>query len=392
MALTTQSMSSSWYSAVEELIAFVGDEVLMLAFAAFVYLACTGNLPNRRAPPKTQNIPKHKEHKDGATMHAVSRALREGNAAKAVEHLTSNSEAQNFNIPAQMGSKILVLLSQPKQFASVSAQAAKLTGRLNQGSLESASVELQRKGDASACKQLRNVADALQIPKSSLLFESIVRTNVLDSAELRSLIEEIESEHIKFSKSLMEAVMNACAALQNSELANEVSAKTEHLKYDKDICGAFIKVHVRCQEWTMALNAFMCACAALRDPELASEVVAKAEYLDSAERADLLASLNEIADGDLGKQARAIRACGRDGQLQDAIATFEALRKPNALVYNSLLDACVQCNDVPSALKYFNDAKAKSLADVVSYNIVIKGHLSTKALGFLKASNVAIAS
>jgi hypothetical protein len=76
----------------------------------------------------------------------------------------------------------------------------------------------------------------------------------------------------------------------------------------------------------------MCACAALRDPELASEVVAKAEYLDSAERADLLASLNEIADGDLGKQARAIRACGRDGQLQDAIATFEALRKPNALV------------------------------------------------------------
>lgn len=45
-------------------------------------------------------------------------------------------------------------------------------------------------------------------------------------------------------------------------------------------------------------------------------------------------------------------------------------------MYNSLLDACVQCNDVTSALKYFNDAKAKSLADVVSYNIVIKGQLA----------------
>jgi pentatricopeptide repeat protein len=56
---------------------------------------------------------------------------------------------------------------------------------------------------------------------------------------------------------------------------------------------------------------------------------------------------------------------------------FEALKQPNTRVYNSLIDACVQCNDVPGAVKYFNDAKAKSLADVVSYNIAIKGHSTT---------------
>ena len=55
---------------------------------------------------------------------------------------------------------------------------------------------------------------------------------------------------------------------------------------------------------------------------------------------------------------------------------FEALRQPKASVYNSLIDACVQCNDL-AALKYFHDAMAESLADVVSYNIVIEGQLAT---------------
>jgi pentatricopeptide repeat protein len=379
MALTTQSMSSSWFSAVEELIAFVGDEVLMLAFAAFVYLACTGNLPNRRAPPKIQNIPKNKDQKsqDGLTMQAVSRALREGNATKAVEHLTSHSDGKNFTIPHQMGSKILLLLSQPHQFASVSAQAANLTGRFNQGSLESASVEAQRRGDVAACKQLLKVAEALQIRKSPLIFESIVRTNGLNSSELQSLVEQIELAQINFSKGLVEAIFGACASLQKWELASEVLAKAEHLNADKDICVAFIKVLVSCQQWTMALKVYeqtMIPANLKPDPATAEALSDAAEH---AQRTDLVSSLSEIAAGDLGKQAKAIRTCGKEGQLQDAIKMFEALKQPNALVYNSLLDACVQCNDVPSALKYFNDAKAKSVADVVSYNIVIKGQLAT---------------
>ena len=54
---------------------------------------------------------------------------------------------------------------------------------------------------------------------------------------------------------------------------------------------------------------------------------------------------------------------------------FEALRQPKASVYNSLIDACVQCNDL-AALKYFHDAMAESLADVVSHNIAIEGRFT----------------
>jgi pentatricopeptide repeat protein len=172
----------------------------------------------------------------------------------------------------------------------------------------------------------------------------------------------------------VEAALGACAALKNAELANEVFAKVEQT--DKDTCGELIKVLVCCEEWTMALKVYehnMIPSNLRPDPVIAEMLSTAAEH---AERADLRARLKEIACGDQGKQAKIIRTCGKDGNLQEAIAMFESLKQPNSLVYNSLLDACVQCNDMTSALKYFNIAKAESLADVVSYNIVIKGQLA----------------
>ena len=66
--------------------------------------------------------------------------------------------------------------------------------------------------------------------------------------------------------------------------------------------------------------------------------------------------------GDQGRQVKAIRTCGKKGNFQDAITMFEALRH--------------QCNDL-AALKYFHDAMADSVADVVSYNLAIEGQLAT---------------
>jgi pentatricopeptide repeat protein len=373
---------------VEELIAFVGDEVLMLAFAAFVYLACTGNLPNRRTPPKVQNTPKVKEHKphDAPPLQVISRALREGNVAKVVEHLTSTSDGQNFSIPVQMGAKILLLLSQPQQFAAVSGAAAQLSGRLSQGSLDSASVEAQRRGDVEACKQLLKVADVLQVPKSPLVFESLIRAGGLLASDLQSLVSELETT-AKLTKGFLNAVFVACGSLKNSDLASAVWAKAEHLHSDRDLCVAFIKVLVLCQEWQAALQVYehkMIPANIKPDPATA-EVLGNAA--ERVQRKDLLPGLREIAAGDLGKQARAIRTCGKEGHLQEAINMFGALKQTNALVYNSLLDACVQCNDMQSALKYFQDAKDKSLADVVSYNILIKGQL---AAGNSKAAHLLV--
>lgn len=83
---------------------------------------------------------------------------------------------------------------------------------------------------------------------------------------------------------------------------------------------------------------------------------------------------------DVQSHAEAIIAHGKAGRLDKAVAVVEGLRKAggtlNTLLYNCLLDACISCQDVSAALSYFADMKSAGLADVVSFNTVMKGHLA----------------
>jgi pentatricopeptide repeat protein len=83
----------------------------------------------------------------------------------------------------------------------------------------------------------------------------------------------------------------------------------------------------------------------------------------------------------LEKNAKLIRDFGKEGKLQDAIDAFASIKlgcsTMTTLPYNSILDACVQCSDMQKAAKYFADAKELELVDVVSYNTMIKGLLTS---------------
>merc|ERR1719272_10177 len=57
----------------------------------------------------------------------------------------------------------------------------------------------------------------------------------------------------------------------------------------------------------------------------------------------------------------------------------------NPLVYNCLIDSCMQCGDAESALEYFAQMKQLDFVDVVSYNTVIKAHLSRRRFDEAKA-------
>jgi len=78
-------------------------------------------------------------------------------------------------------------------------------------------------------------------------------------------------------------------------------------------------------------------------------------------------------------RAEAIIAHGKEGRLEKALDVFEGVRRSNGtltpLLYNCLLDACINCDNLATALTYFAEVKEAGLADVVSYNTVLKGRL-----------------
>jgi len=88
----------------------------------------------------------------------------------------------------------------------------------------------------------------------------------------------------------------------------------------------------------------------------------------------------ETAPDDIKKHATVIKSCGRERNLQGAVQVFNKLKRNgvqmNAMIYNCLIDACVQCGDLQSATGYFEQMKQLNFVDVVSYNTILKAHLS----------------
>merc|ERR1719161_430975 len=94
--------------------------------------------------------------------------------------------------------------------------------------------------------------------------------------------------------------------------------------------------------------------------------------------ADLGQASNEPLP-DLNVQISKIKSCAREKDLHEAVRVFNQLKQSgmqlNSMVYNCLIDACVQCGDVRAALGYFEQMKQLGVVDVVSYNTMVKAYL-----------------
>merc|ERR1719214_122941 len=78
---------------------------------------------------------------------------------------------------------------------------------------------------------------------------------------------------------------------------------------------------------------------------------------------------------DISKHVAMMRARSKEQDLEGAMQVFRKLQSSGvqltALVYNALLDSCVQCGKVNIALQHFNEMKELGFVDVVSYNTLL---------------------
>merc|ERR1719183_234489 len=82
---------------------------------------------------------------------------------------------------------------------------------------------------------------------------------------------------------------------------------------------------------------------------------------------------------DIAKQINLIRSHAADKNLPGALRVFESMEESgielNCIMYNTVLDACVECKDLQSAEAWMDRMKEASMTDVVSFNTLIKAHL-----------------
>merc|ERR1719162_998686 len=96
-------------------------------------------------------------------------------------------------------------------------------------------------------------------------------------------------------------------------------------------------------------------------------------------RAHIASKLLKASPEDVAKHITMIRNCAAENNLQGAISVFDSLETSgvdlNSVIYNTVLDACVECRDLRAAEKWMEEVQDAGMADVVSFNTLIKAHL-----------------
>merc|ERR1719163_410014 len=96
-------------------------------------------------------------------------------------------------------------------------------------------------------------------------------------------------------------------------------------------------------------------------------------------RTSLVQCLFDTSRSDVAKHIVMIRKCASENNLQGAMSIFNSLKvggvEMNSIIYNTVLDACVKCNDLKAAEDWMRQIREAGLADVISFNTLIKAYL-----------------
>jgi len=324
-------------ASVTELLRVVWMEIAMASFAAIVYCTLTGHLA-----PADKKLKSGKGAggqmgraivQDPTSYQRVAKALRQGDVTEAIALMKELPETIAGTVPCNLAPRLLMAVAKSVEFDDMMTQMNAFVGKIESRSLDAVLMEVAKNKDVATGRQLQVMARTMAIPETPETLVAFAKALASDSACLRTLVEEAEAPLARlFAKALLEA----CTALKDVDLSLDI--------FDKVAEG---------------------------DASFLRGVVEKASVAGDS-------TPNSKETRDVAMYSKQMRECGKNGDLEGAMSVFEQQRRnfKNTCLYNAIIDVCVECGNNGMATEYFTQARNSGLADVVSYNIAMKGYLA----------------
>jgi pentatricopeptide repeat protein len=300
----------------------------------------------------------------------ATKALRQGKLVEAIDLIEKLPETAAGSVPDIIAHRLLIVATRAPRSSEVMSRLKSLKGTIQARPLEVALADALKNEDRSVGRQLHVLCDFLSIPKNPAALDALVSINSSDMSALRMLLKEVEAPlPSSFAKAMVESCAKKDTTLLEEVIEMAASSDVELLRdtAEKVACvPEAMTIKLSSGNPQSGSEGSSCASESPRtsasaDPALNKDV---AKYAPSQK---------EVA-----MRANDIRSCGKNGDLRGAVKVFDRLgsQAENTLLVNSMLDACVECNDINMALTYFTQAQKLSLADVVSYNTMMKGYIA----------------
>jgi pentatricopeptide repeat protein len=239
------------------------------------------------------------------------------------------------------------------------------------------------------CNITRNVEELVRKQDGALsdaTYSLLIKAFANDIDHARAIVYEATARKgNRCCLDLVSAVLGFCAKAEDLSLADQFFEQL--LPHPSNTLSVFIrfyldigKVDKACDIFEQGLKNASCS----GDDSKTSMIDARVErsLLSAAlrcGRTQLANTLLKASPSDIGKHITMIQNCASANNLDGAFSVFESLEQSgtelNSVVYNSVLEACVQCRKFAAAETWMTKSKEAGMADVVSYNTLIKAHL-----------------
>jgi len=223
---------------------------------------------------------------------------------------------------------------------------------------------------------------------SDLTYTLLIKGFGGDGSKVRSLLDEISSRNQECSADLALAILAFCGQARDISLVDRLYQRASFSKQPQ-VLSALIKLYAENDAHEKACDVYETEICRLKESE--GVVPHRSMLLDThverslmnaalrCGRSSLAKRLLDSPSGHIAKHITMIRNCAAEKNLQGAMRVFDSLHQSgvemNTVIYNTVLDACVECHDLPAAESWMAQMKEVSMVDVVSFNTLIKAHL-----------------
>ncbi|CAE8704838.1 unnamed protein product [Polarella glacialis] len=249
---------------------------------------------------------------------------------------------------------------------------------------------LHLKNTTNLLEQVQDLAQAQNLAFTEATYSLLIKGCERDMARVEELLQKAREGGCKLGGELCLAVLGACALSHSTQLADRLY---EQLREDAQpaVLVAFLRFYFQMECYEKVCDIYEKDAAptsakasqegrALCDARLEKNIMTAASRIG---RTGLAQSFLEKQPSDIARHVTMIRNCAAERNLAGVMSIFDSLRASgaelNAVVYNTVLDACVECKQLQTAESWMSKMKSEGMVDVVSYNTLIKAHLQAGA-------------
>mmetsp|Transcript_96431 Transcript_96431/g.176585 ORF Transcript_96431/g.176585 Transcript_96431/m.176585 type:complete len:1064 (+) Transcript_96431:146-3337(+) len=320
-------------------------------------------------------------------------SISAGKLDEAIKHFKEVSASADpaSQAPRHVVMQLVELACRERRVKAVIEEAEAGRMPLTAEMLNAMLAECVRTKDQALAARLQNLsAKHPELEKSSKTYQLLIRLAGSDRSAVMQLLEEISQGSVEYSHEIGTAVLTAASqpAAKDVALVDALYDLVREKPGQGPTFLALVRFYVDVAQPAKACDIFekhlKLRNASHGDDKRRSLLDARTEkFLVAAAlqcgRNSLAAQIMEATPADTAKHISMIRGSAAKGDLAEAMNIFASLEASGAdlthSLWNTALDACVECRDFRRAEELMRRMQAADVADAVSYNTLIKAHL-----------------